>query len=769
MRVAVDKNDKIEGKSMYSKLFGATALVLLSSAGVANDSSSDPTIDEITVFGQDARTGDRHPSNPVSLLTPADLVSINAATTEDLVKYEPNLVIRRRYIGDPNGTMGIRGSNMFQTTRSMVFADGIPLHYFLQTQWNGAPRWSLVTADEIGLVEVVYGPFSAEYGGNAMGGVVNIETRIPTERRFRVEGSMFQQSFDHQGFDDSMAGGRGFVSYGDRFGAFSVYGAYSRLQNDSQPMDYRFDAADTPVGDETPVTGGLVATDEYGNPVIQYGNSGRQSSTTDQLKTKLGYEWGDWLALATVAYEERQIDAPGAQNYLRDASGNPVWDGRVVQDGAAFDVSGSSFRVSEQERRSLLLGGRVQGPISERWWLEASISSFEILDDDTRSSLLNPGDPSYTPAGGVTVFDDTGWATAGFKLSNDRLFDNDRVSIVTGYGYEHYRLGIANYRSDDYRSGERTAASNASGGETDLHAAFAQFGWQATDRLDFQLGGRYETWRARDGYYYDFGRDNLQDHDDRSESRFSPKFSTGFRPADNWQLRYSLARAYRFPIVEELYQNERRTDGTSIANADLEPEDGLHHNVTIERTIDGGYLRLNLFAETVNDAIFNQTTIVDNRRIRTFLPVDEVETRGTEFVFNRSGIAERLDVRFNLAYVDSEITKNSANPDLEGNAFPRMPRWRGHLLATWHMSDRWDIGGGVRYASNSYGDLDNADTANEVFGAHDAYTQIGLKTNYRLESGVRLSVGVDNLTNEVTFVHHPWPGRTVYLEAAVDL
>jgi iron complex outermembrane receptor protein len=98
-----------------------------------------------------------------------------------------------------------------------------------------------------------------------------------------------------------------------------------------------------------------------------------------------------------------------------------------------------------------------------------------------------------------------------------------------------------------------------------------------------------------------------------------------------------------------------------------------------------------------------------------------------------------------------------------------MPRWRGHVLATWHLSDRWDVGGGLRYASNSYGDLDNADTAAEVFGAHDAYTQIGLRTNYRLDNGVRLSLGVDNLTNEVTFVHHPWPGRTVYMEAAVDM
>jgi len=754
---------------MSRKLLWASALVLLSGTGVADESSEIPTIDEITVFGQGTSAADRHPSNPVSMLTPADLVSINAATTEDLVKYEPNLVIRRRYIGDPNGTIGIRGSNMFQTTRSMVFADGIPLHYFLQTQWNGAPRWSLVTADEIGLVEVVYGPFSAEYGGNAMGGVVNIETRIPTERRVHVEGSMFQQSFDYQGFDDSMTGGRGFVSYGDRFGAFSFYGAYSRLQNDSQPMDYRFDAIDVPAGNETSVEGGLTTTDEYGNAVVQYGNSGRQYSTTDQFKTKLGYEWGDWLALATVAYEERRIDALNAQNYLHDASGSPVWSGRFVQDGVAFDVTGASFSGNEQNRRSLLLGGRVQGPLSEHWWLEASVSRFEILDDETRSSLAHPDDPSYTPAGGLSVFDDTGWETAGFKLSRDGLFGNERLDVVTGYGYEHYRLGLTSYLSDDYLSGERTTATSASGGETELHAAFAQFGWQATDRTDIQVGGRFETWRAEDGYYYDLARNNLQDHLDRSESRFSPKLSAGFRPADDWQLRFSLARAYRFPIVEELYQNERRTTGTSIANADLEPEDGLHHNVMIERTVTGGYVRVNLFVETIEDAIFDQSTIVDNRTIRTFLPIDEVETRGAEFVFNRSGIADRLDVRFNLAYTDSEITRNDANPDVEGKTFPRMPRWRGHALATWHMSDRWDVGGGVRYASNSYGDLDNADTATGVFGAHDAYTQVGLKTSYGLGNGVRLSLGIDNLTNEVTFVHHPWPGRTLYLEAALDL
>lgn len=147
------------------------ALILSSIAAGAVQAADEAPLEEVVVWGQQTneRAASSHPS---SLLTQQDLVSINVATTEDVVKFEPSLVIRRRFIGDSNGTMGMRGSNMFQTSRSMVFADGVPLHYLLQSRWNGAPRWTMVSASEIAQVEVLYGPFSAEFSGNSMGGVV---------------------------------------------------------------------------------------------------------------------------------------------------------------------------------------------------------------------------------------------------------------------------------------------------------------------------------------------------------------------------------------------------------------------------------------------------------------------------------------------------------------------------------------------------------------------------------------------------------------------
>src|SRR5690606_19016093 len=132
------------------------------------------------------------------------------------------------------------------------------------------------------------------------------------------------------------------------------------------------------------------------------------------------------------------------------------------------------------------------------------------------------------------------------------------------------------------------------------------------DRWSLALGGRWESFASRGGHYsaddpatlaFDLVR-----LPGRRVTRFSPKFSLGFAPDGDWHLRYSLARAYRFPIVEELFSQYQAYNAVSEANPDLAPERGLHHNLTLERTLDGGYLHLNLFQESVEDVIEAQST-----------------------------------------------------------------------------------------------------------------------------------------------------------------
>ena len=153
--------------------------VLTSASSFAQQPVELPTL----TISSDTLFSDTSIVSPTSTITAKQARGINVTTTEDIIAHEPSLVIRKRYIGDANGTIGIRGSNMFQTTRTMVTADGLPLHYFLQTSYSGSPRWSLIGSDEVEKAEVIYGPFSAEYGGNSMGGVVKLKTRDPKKRR----------------------------------------------------------------------------------------------------------------------------------------------------------------------------------------------------------------------------------------------------------------------------------------------------------------------------------------------------------------------------------------------------------------------------------------------------------------------------------------------------------------------------------------------------------------------------------------------------------
>lgn len=141
----------------------ACSFVLYPYSTIAAEAVSE--LDALVVEGESRPVATTHYTSPSTRITDIEVESISATTVEDFVKYQPSMVVRKRYIGDSNGTVGMRGSNMFQTTRVMVYADGLPLHYLLQSQWSGAPRWSLVAPDETKAVEVVYGPFSAEYSG----------------------------------------------------------------------------------------------------------------------------------------------------------------------------------------------------------------------------------------------------------------------------------------------------------------------------------------------------------------------------------------------------------------------------------------------------------------------------------------------------------------------------------------------------------------------------------------------------------------------------
>ena len=116
--------------------------------------------------------------------------TINATDAEDALKYLPSLLVRKRYIGDyDHAVLATRASGTGNSARSLVYADGILLSNLLGNGATFAPRWGMVTPEEIERVDVLYGPFSAAYPGNSAGAVVDYVTRMPNAVRSARQGA----------------------------------------------------------------------------------------------------------------------------------------------------------------------------------------------------------------------------------------------------------------------------------------------------------------------------------------------------------------------------------------------------------------------------------------------------------------------------------------------------------------------------------------------------------------------------------------------------
>jgi iron complex outermembrane receptor protein len=716
--------------------------------------------------------------SPSSLISAEQLEAISFTTVEDALAHEPSLIVRKRFIGDANGVIGLRGSNMFQTTRSMVFVDGMPLHYHLQTRYRGAPRWSLVSPGEIDDIEVIYGAFSAEYSGNAMGGVVNVNTRRPDSARIAFETGYFAQEYQPQETNETFGGYRTYASYENKLGNLGVFASYTRLDNEGQPQTQLFTKTGSGTASAVASSGAVQAVNQASEAGVYFADSGPESSKTDLFKAKLFYDLDRVQLRGSIAYEDRTRVEDQQNNFLRDSAGMPIFDRRVDIDGQVYDTFAygrSRMQQRSQQRNSLLIGAGVSAELDNGWVSDAFYSYFNVLDDAEIRSGNHPLADSFIAdnqayKARITEYDNTGWQIVDLKFATEAWLGNDRQRLSVGVHYDDYKLNyivddynsIAGLRDTDETDGNAATGRADSGGKASTAAAFFQYGYALSEHWDLALGLRYEDWQAEEGF---IGATQIAE---RSETGLSPKLSLAWESTEGLNLRYSVARALRFPVIEELYVNDSKGAGAAtISDPSLKPEDGIFHNLGFVQAIDKGSVAVNLFYEVIDDVIFNQRATTGTS---TFLPVGEVTTSGAEFIWEQRQIfASAVDIRFNLSHVDAEITDNVFNPGFEGKQFPRSPKWRSNLMLSYSLSPQWDMGASVRYASNSYGELDNSDTASHVFGAQDSFVFVGTKLNWQASSALKLSAGIDNLFNEQAYVFHPWPGRTYHVQAKYQL
>ena len=761
-------------------------------------------------------------ASPSTRVTKAQIEEFNAVTTSDMVKYESGVFVRQRYIGDANAPIGMRGSSPYQSARTMVFVDGLPIWNPLQASFNGSPRWNMASPGQTKSVDVISGPFAAEYSGNAMGGVVNINTMMPQKREVYTEAMYMLQPYAYEGSSKNLQGFKTFGSYGDKFGDLSSYFSHNHLENEGQPMTtYNYQNTAGPSGgplpaatasqrknpvygayfEQNPKSVGTLANlgAPSGGPRLSYGDIGYGNSTDDLFKWKAGYDLNPNLNASFIAaFDDLYINSTG-QTYLSNAKGQPVFGtsnynpayssscgtgtGTTTYsyNGLALPASPCNLGTSSLNRQTLNLGVGIKGRISEHWNVDANASYYVALKDVTIASALNPNDPNYknnaykSPGGQVSRYDNTGWTTFSSKFDNQEFLGHKNFSFAAGYQFQHAHLGLTQYNSTNVLDSAETSVAVRSAGSTDTSGLFGQWTWRFMKDWDATFGSRLERWNSFGGVSYKgptaaTGAGAIPQSappPDRQKSAFSPKFSLGYEP-DRWKFRYSFAEAWRFPIAEELFASSIALNGSqNIANPNLRPENGLHHNLLAEYDFDNGYARLNLFHENVWNAIYSQlfyatpgSTVLSN----TYASIGEVETNGLDFTVNQDRVlGSDFDVKADTTMLNSKIVENPNNPVYVGKDFPLLPHYRANLLLTYHYGRDLDLSVGTRYQSKMYSQLDNRDQQIASYAEFSRSVYVDLKATYRFLDKGHVSMGINNVNNFQAFFNHPLPLRSYFV------
>ena len=733
--------------------------------------------------------------------------SINATDSEDALRYFPSLLVRKRYIGDYNhAVLSSRASGTGNSARSAVYADGILLSNYLGNGATYAPRWGMVTPEEIERVDVMYGPFSAAYPGNSVGAIVDYVTRMPQTFEAHVQLGGSVQDFNTYQTKRDFAGSQGSASVGGRSGDWSWWLNGSHLNSQGQPMVFAWKARAT-AGVSTDATGGVdvAGTENQAGRVL--GTSTQYHTLQDHGKLKLAYDISPTMR-ASYTLGLWQNDSLGsADTYLLTSTGAPLYyASKVKLDGNYYSMTGTEFLGSQDNWEHLMHGLSLKTHSQGQWDWEAATSLYDFQQSISRAQATRVAnnannDKAYNQNGAkvypasITDMDGTGWMTLALKGTWRPQGAGGAHIVDFGYAQDVYKLRTLNSQvqlnGGSWLSSPQGTMTSDLGGQTGTQSLYAQDAWALAPGWKAVLGLRAESWKAANGYNKknNFSSTDLitvtsttsEGYVNRQETYYSPKAALSFQATPQWVLKASAGRAVRMPTVSELYGSTTAAAAASgqifLNEPHLKPERSKTIELSAEKDLGNGILRISLFTETVRDAIFSQVKIDSLNSSATTKRVTNVgrmRTDGVEiYAMGSDAWLKGLDLSGSLTYANSRIKENagydySSNTSTSFNTLnkfqPRVPMWRASGLALYRWNEQLSTSLGARYSGKQYSQLGNYDVNGFTYTGVSKYFTVDTRMHYQFDKQRSGAVGIDNLNNYKYWNFHLYPGRTLLAE-----
>jgi iron complex outermembrane receptor protein len=514
-------------------------------------------------------------------------------------------------------------------------------------------------------------------------------------------------------------------------------------------------------------------------PIAVIGAGGMERHLQDNLKFKIAYDIAPKVQATYSAGLFQNDDRARVQTYLRDSAGNPVYStvapapGPVNINGFDFTIPASAFSNNYYNLREehWMHSFALRTNTRSTWDWEAVASVYRYADNVQRTPTGALPAAAFGGPGTILVMDGTGWATVDLKGAWRPYGYGGPHHVSFGLHRDHYKLQSPRYNTSNWMSGGNEVLASDSRGKTQTDALWAQDVWAFAKSFKATLGARYEHWRAYDGLNFSLSPALSVNQPELSAKRFSPKASIAWAANDALLFSASLAKAYRFPTVTELYQAITVGPDLRSPNPNLRPERAWSGEISAEHALPAGRVRLSLFEEHISDALISQTTsLAGSTQLVNFVQnVDRVRSRGAELVAQSEHVLVLgLELTGSVTFVDSRIRADAALPAAVGKRTPQVPDWRATLVATYRPNERTAMTLAGRYSARVWGTADNSDIYPHTFQGFEGYFVLDARVRYRLDKRWSAAIGVENLNNRKYFLFHPFPQRTAVAELKVQ-
>ena len=185
------------------------------------------TMDEVVVTGtRSEEKVERIPAN-VTVIDQEDIKNTNAKDVPDLLRAREGIVVRDLLSNGKSAQVDLRGFGEAAPYNNLVLVDGRRVN---EIDLSGVD-WTQIPLDQIERIEIVRGTGTVLYGDNAVGGVINIITKTPSDR-FALSAGANAGSYSLNKENVSVSGAQGPL-------AASFYGSYESTQGYRENNDYR--------------------------------------------------------------------------------------------------------------------------------------------------------------------------------------------------------------------------------------------------------------------------------------------------------------------------------------------------------------------------------------------------------------------------------------------------------------------------------------------------------------------------------------------------